>query len=36
MKKAAPAIESRRAVGLPSIDTAIITGTASAIHISWR
>jgi hypothetical protein len=36
VKRTAPRIDSRRAVDLGSIETAIITGTASRIQISWR
>ena len=36
MKTSAPRSESRRAGRLGSIETPIITGTASAIQISWR
>ena len=36
MQIAAPRIESRRAVFCASIETPIITGTASAIQNSWR
>ena len=36
MKTTAPRMQSRRAVGLGSIETPIITGTASVIQISCR
>ena len=36
VKTTAPSRQSRRARALGSIETTIITGMATAIHISWR
>ena len=36
VKTAAPRMHSRRAVGLGSIETPIMTGTATMIQTIWR